>query len=206
MENNIENNEVQHKTAEKQDNKGGQILYGGFWARLAAYFIDYIVVNMALMFLYMPFGFLLEYGGDFVEGVFGILLSLLSIVLGFGYYVYMTYKYQATLGKMAIGIKVLNDQGKKPTLSEVMMREVLGKIVSSLTLGIGYLIAAFTNKKQALHDMIGRTIVVCKDQQKGTNKVVVILVNVGVIGLFMALFLFIFIVLIAAFAASEGGF
>lgn len=186
MENNVENQQKDFNTQEMQkEEKQGRILYGGFWARLAAHFIDGFIINIASI----PLGLLslsrfysITYGDELSEVFFDLVGGLIGLGIGFGYYVYMTYKYQATLGKMAIGVRVLNEKGEKPTLSEVVIREVLGKIVSGLTLGIGYLIVAFTNKKQALHDMIGKTIVVAKDQKNGTNKVVVILVNACIIG------------------------
>lgn len=217
MENNVENKENQQQEnvvkQETQKNQGSQILYGGFWARLAAYFIDRLVVGVGMFILIMPLGFLLGvYSSDssLEEGILGVVFVLLVIVImllsNFGYFVYMTYKYQSTLGKMAVGIKVLNDNGKKPTLSEVMMREVLGKIVSYLTMKIGYLIAAFTDKKQALHDMIGKTIVVAKDQKEGSNKVVVAVVNTCFIGFYVLVsifYLFLMIALVAEEVADD---
>ncbi|MCK4636198.1 MAG: RDD family protein [Candidatus Moranbacteria bacterium] len=191
------------------ENSGNKVLYGGFWARLAAHFIDSLIVGVVYFIVMVLLGVLSVfyigiYGNETVEMFIGLFNFIFSIMFGVGYYVYMTYKYQATLGKMAIGIRVLNEKGKKPTLGEVFLREFVGKIVSAFTLGIGYLMAAFTNRNQALHDMIGKTIVVCKDQKNGTNKIVVILVNVCVIG-FYVLMSFLFIFFIIMMIASESG-
>ena len=68
---------------------------------------------------------------------------------------------QATIGKMALGIIVTDMNGAKLTLSKAFVRN-LSRILSNLTMLIGYIIAAFTEKKQALHDIIAGTIVVKK--------------------------------------------
>jgi uncharacterized RDD family membrane protein YckC len=68
---------------------------------------------------------------------------------------------QATLGKLAIGIIVTDLQGSRITFGRATGR-YFGKILSSLILSIGYIMAGFTEKKQALHDMIAGCLVVMK--------------------------------------------
>ena len=70
-------------------------------------------------------------------------------------------KSQATVGKIALGLKVTDADGNKLDFGKALLRN-LGKIVSSMILGIGYIMAGFTEKKQALHDMIASTLVVKK--------------------------------------------
>jgi len=65
---------------------------------------------------------------------------------------------QATLGKMALGICVTDKYGNRISFGRATGRH-FAKIISSLTLGIGYLAAAFTEKKQALHDIIAGCLV-----------------------------------------------
>jgi uncharacterized RDD family membrane protein YckC len=67
----------------------------------------------------------------------------------------------ATLGKMAVGIKVVRGNGERLTLGRGIGR-YFGFLLSSLTLMIGFIMAAFTERKQALHDMICDTVVVDK--------------------------------------------
>ena len=66
---------------------------------------------------------------------------------------------QATLGKMAVGIKVTDDDGQR-IASRVASAAISPRILSSLILFIGYIMAAFTDRKRALHDMIASTLVV----------------------------------------------
>ena len=66
---------------------------------------------------------------------------------------------QATLGKALCGLKVTDAAGERISLPRALAREA-AKIISSLTLLIGYVIAAFTTRKQALHDFVAATTVV----------------------------------------------
>jgi uncharacterized RDD family membrane protein YckC len=66
---------------------------------------------------------------------------------------------QATVGKIALGIKVTDLDGNPITFWRALGRSV-AKIISAITLFIGYIMAAFTKRKQALHDKIANTLVV----------------------------------------------
>ena len=70
-------------------------------------------------------------------------------------------KYQASIGKIVLGLKVTDVNGSPLDFTKALVRN-LCKILSSMILLIGYLMAAFTEKKQALHDMIAGTLVVKK--------------------------------------------
>jgi uncharacterized RDD family membrane protein YckC len=67
----------------------------------------------------------------------------------------------ATIGKMALGIKVTDLNGERITFGRATGR-YFGKILSGLTLCIGYIIAGFSQQKQALHDILAKTLVVNK--------------------------------------------
>jgi type II secretory pathway pseudopilin PulG len=104
----------------------------------------------------------------------------------------MTHKYQATLGKMAVGIKVQSEEGADATLGKIILRETLGKILSMITIFIGYIMAAFTGKKQALHDKLASTVVIYKDPNKKISR--------WVLGFVIVIFIFIFIAIIGILA------
>jgi uncharacterized RDD family membrane protein YckC len=69
--------------------------------------------------------------------------------------------YQASIGKMVLGVKVTDINGAKLDFVKAFVRNI-SKIISSFILFIGYIMAGFTDKKQALHDMIAGTLVVKK--------------------------------------------
>ena len=124
------------------------IEYMGFWIRVAASLIDIIL----LIIVTIPLQFVA--GGSLV----------LNLVFTLGYYVVFTAWRGQTLGKMALGIQVVDRQGNVPNLGQVLLREVVGKILSSIALGLGYLWVAWDKEKRGWHDHIGGTYVVRKQR------------------------------------------
>lgn len=162
-------------------NSNGEVKYAGFWIRWVAVILDGIIVNVAWAVVAIPLG-IASYSMTGAESnpVFNS-LSLLMYPLMWAYYIFMTNKYQATLGKMALGLKVVAEDGQRAELGKIILRETVGKILSGITLGIGYIMAGFTQKKQALHDMVASTAVVYKDPSKKIKGWVIAVI----IGLFL---------------------
>jgi len=137
--------------------------YAGFWRRFVAYIIDMLVLWGVVgggMWLLVP-GFLFipgPLGAVFLTGV--LLLLAAASVVPFLYFWLMTAFLGQTLGKMALGIRVVNRAGQPPGLGWAFLREFFGKFLSSLFFGIGYIWAAFDSDKQAWHDKIAATFVI----------------------------------------------
>jgi len=155
--------------------------YAGFWKRFAAKLIDGIVLYFAyaivqqilVAFSIMP---QLEHLNDnpamalqaFTAALpaLGILLTV-NTILPWIYFSWMeSSKLQASVGKLALGIKVVDANGQRLTFGRSLGR-TLGKIVSGLTLNIGYFMAGATRKKQALHDKMANAYVVDKKFNPG---------------------------------------
>lgn len=82
------------------------------------------------------------------------------MILALGYYIYFTGKGQ-TLGKKALKIRVCKvEDGQVPGYVKAFLRELVGKMVSSLVFGLGYLWPLWDSRKQAWHDKIAGTVVV----------------------------------------------
>ncbi len=128
--------------------------YGGFWRRVAAALIDGIILGAAQTFV----GAMI--GNAYTDPQHQLQAAAISAVIGWVYAVYMLVEYKATLGKMALGIHVERTSGEPLTLGHAILREIPGKILSTITFGIGYLMVGWTKKKQGLHDMIADTVVV----------------------------------------------
>ncbi len=152
--------------------------YAGFWWRFLAYIIDDLIISFVNFILIAPVWVLfgLSVAGvihreDYEHcpewlGIVGPAISLIiyavfvSILVKWLYFALMeSSKYQATLGKMAIGIKVTDMTGHRISFARATGR-YFGKIISGMILYIGYMMAGFTEKKQALHDMMAETLVV----------------------------------------------
>ena len=144
--------------------------YGGFWIRFVAYVIDSAIVTIAfvaIMFLLGMMGLELA-GAQFIFAVLGILYWALM----------QSSKRQATLGKALCGLKVGGPNGERISVARALGREA-AKIISSLTMLIGFIIAAFTRNKQALHDFVASTYVV----REGPSRVLAA-VAIAVLALF----------------------
>ncbi len=130
-----------------------KVNYAGFWIRFAAYFIDGVIlffVNLALSYVLFE---------DYSPFLPNMASQGLSLVLGIAYFCGMESSgRQATLGKMAVGIKVSNTAGEQITFTNALGR-YFAKILSGLILAIGFMMAGWDPKKQALHDKLAKTYV-----------------------------------------------
>jgi len=149
-----------------------QFRYAGFWRRFVALIIDGIVFTPLLIIFFVSsglFGLLSGAGYRDMEGFgaallgVGIFAGLLVLLAGNWLYHTMmeSSRYEGTLGKMALGIKVTDLNGNRISFARANGR-FFGKWVSGAVMNIGYLMAAFTVQKQALHDMLAGTLVVLK--------------------------------------------
>jgi uncharacterized RDD family membrane protein YckC len=121
--------------------------YAGFWKRAAAAIVDALIVGA-------------------ISGIVtGITAGLGVVSIFFLPWIYEAYmlssERQATFGKMMMEIAVTDMNGGRLTFARATGRH-FAKWVSALILGIGFIMAAFTSKKQALHDLIAETLVVHK--------------------------------------------
>lgn len=141
--------------------------YGGFWMRFAAVFIDGILmqgVRIPLSLLILgtvisPFRTASTTLGRFTGPM--LTLTLITTLVAFLYEVTLIRYYGATLGKMAVGVKVIRTDGSGVSWGISTARYFM-KIVSSLTLMIGYIMAGFDDEKRALHDRVCDTRVIYK--------------------------------------------
>ena len=154
--------------------------YAGFWKRLAACLIDGVVIAIPMLVL---FGGMIAYVISAAGGVNALehlkdnfmlemrlrqcmaLLQLVMLVVPTLYFSFMeSSKLQASLGKMMLGIKVVDVNGQRLTFWRSLGRNA-GKFISNWTFYIGYFMAGATRKKQALHDKMANAYVVDKNFQ-----------------------------------------
>lgn len=143
-----------------------QPTYVGFWMRTLAYIIDYLLYQLAFVLMVIPLGFALgiamaeDFTLDEIEAagaLFGFAFSMFVQWLWFT--VFEASAWQATPGKKMLGLKVVDEQGRRISFGRANGR-YWSKIISAVLLCIGFLMVAFTNKKQGLHDKMAETFVV----------------------------------------------
>jgi uncharacterized RDD family membrane protein YckC len=146
--------------------------YGGFWIRVLAVMIDGILINCVLWPIMAILGSMGALGvgsmsrnpedaAAAITLLAGMLLILVPIIfiLSWLYEAFLTSSsWQGTIGKRILGLKVVDEAGRPIGFGRATGRH-FAKILSSMLLGIGYIMAAFTDKKRALHDMIAGTVV-----------------------------------------------
>lgn len=157
--------------------EGGQAIaarrYAGFWIRFVAVIIDAVILDVALLIVTVPLG-LMGAGigaaqidqlnrGNFAGigaliALYGVFI-LVVVAAAIGYEVYFISTRGATLGKMAVGIKVIRADGGKVSLGLAFGR-YFAKMISGMILYIGFMMAGWDDQKRALHDRICDTRVI----------------------------------------------
>lgn len=143
--------------------------YGGFWVRVGAYLIDVIIVVIGISVIQAVTGIDMgaNYSAQFNEAMTtggttqaSPVGQLLGLVIGVAYFAGLeSSAWQATVGKRALGLVVTDTSGNRISFLRALGR-YFAKILSGLILLIGYIMVAFTQKKQGLHDMLASTLVV----------------------------------------------
>ncbi len=138
------------------------LVYASFGERFLASLIDGLImlaVGFGMGLLAVPLTLVL--GEDSaLGGMVSLMISLISNVISAAYFIYFIGSSGATLGKKAMKIKVIKTDGSVPGYLTAFLREFVGKFVSSIILGIGYLWMLWDPNKQCLHDKIATTFVV----------------------------------------------
>jgi uncharacterized RDD family membrane protein YckC len=156
------------------------LVLAGFWIRVAAHVLDNMIVSVP--FVAAWFAFVITVMGVSILAPFMALSSGEPVAMGASFFVTLVMLYlslifgrfiavwlyhailesgphQSTWGKRACGLKVTNMTGQRITFGHATGR-YFSTFITNMTMGIGYLMVAFTDRRQALHDMIAGTLVV----------------------------------------------
>jgi uncharacterized RDD family membrane protein YckC len=169
----MENTQIPYQ----QDQKPVQ--YAGFWWRFLAYIIDEIVISFVSWIFIIPilaiFGISLYslkqsgfdtddpmlFAGPFIMAI--IAMVFISTLVKWLYFSIMeSSKHQGTIGKLVLKIKVTDTSGSRISFARATGR-YFGKILSGMILLIGYIMAGFTERKQALHDILANCYLIKED-------------------------------------------
>jgi len=129
------------------------VIYAAFWIRVAAYLIDYLLIFLIMVCVGVV-GALFAIDSEVEK--FAPLISIFMMWLFFT--LFESGRWQATPGKRLLKIRVTDMNGNRISFGKAAGRN-LARFLSGLIFGIGYIMAAFTEKKQALHDQIASTLV-----------------------------------------------
>ena len=136
----------------------------GFWMRAVASLLDSLLLSLVQfvfsLILGLTAGTMLSGMEPHGEAFVGLMATIFGVLVGLTYSVFFTGYCGQTPGKMALRIKVIRTTGEEISYGRAFIREVPGKFLSSILLGIGYLMVAFDSQKQGLHDRIADTYVI----------------------------------------------
>lgn len=136
----------------------GEVRYAGFWVRVLASVID----SLWVLPLTLVLGFLF-YGAQYFEAktmIQGTADAVIQYVMPVVITVTFWIAKQATPGKMALGIKIVNkSDGLPPSAGRLLLRYV-GYYVSMFIVFLGFIWIGFDPKKQGFHDKMAGTVVI----------------------------------------------
>jgi len=156
----------------------GGLIYAGFWLRFVAYLIDSLLMSVALGLIIIPLALMTGALAHFealahsrggqpdpaaVMGIISLLLTFvgISVLLSWLYHAYFeSSDWQATPGKRVLSIYVTDMNGQRISFLHATGRFFAKIITGLIPLFLGYIMAGFTQRRQALHDMLASTLVV----------------------------------------------
>ena len=139
----------------------GTYNFAGFWIRFGAFIVDYVVTYVVTFAIGFAYGSYLARNGAVLlteeDVLFLTAISYLIIILYHTFFI--SSEYQATPGKILLGIKVVDYDGQRVSVAKAFGR-TLSYFLSGIIIGIGFFMIGFTDKKQGLHDYLAGTYAV----------------------------------------------
>lgn len=132
--------------------------YGGFWIRVGAYLVDFVIMLVVMVVIGFATGENIFDTSSTAALSYG-LTDFIGLIFGIAYFAgFESSSWQATPGKRALGLIVTDASGGRISFLRALGR-YFAKILSSLILLIGFIMVAFTERKQGLHDFLASTLV-----------------------------------------------
>ena len=134
--------------------------FGGFWIRVGAYFIDSVVLTIPVLLISFLFRSVNPAADETEQAIVEFVDFIQSQIVWWIYFAVLhSSKWQASVGKKAVGLKVVDENGNRISFGRATGR-YFAEFLSALILCIGYMMVGWTKKKQGLHDMIAGTYVI----------------------------------------------
>ena len=144
----------------------------GFWIRLGAYLIDYLVICLILLIIFIFFG-----DEDSLDNMSDSTAELIFFGSVLFYHMISLYHSSTTIGKSIFGLKVIDIKtGNKVSAAQAIARS-LSYILSSIFY-IGFIIIAFNKKKQGFHDQLAKTLVIRDNSKSSALGVILTIISV----------------------------
>lgn len=167
------------------------IKYAGFWRRFVGWLIDFLILIIishwvtifasSLISSPIPDSLTITSITSAVLGTAAVIVVIDFIVM-VAYYLLEATPLQATIGKYIAGIRITDERGSRISYGKAVLRRVYS-LLSIVIIFIGYIVAAFTPRKQTIHDMLAKTVVTVNRQRKGVTLVGIVTLTI-ILGIF----------------------
>lgn len=144
----------------------------GFGVRFIAFIIDLIVIGSIKSIILNPFDAWLGLSDMYIMTPLFSVYNVLSALIYFGYFILLTFFFNATLGKMILKLKVVHENGRKLSIGTVITREFFGRYISNFFAYLLYLVVLFNPNKRGIHDLLSDTLVVKEESAVLREKLV----------------------------------
>lgn len=135
------------------------MVFAGFWLRTLAYLIDYAILYVVMALFEFIFN---SNSNTDPLSAYNIIFTLVCLAISMLYSVILeSSQWQATIGKKLVKIKVTDESGNRISFGRATVR-YFASYISAILFCAGYIMCAFTSKKQCLHDIIASTLVLYK--------------------------------------------
>lgn len=151
-------------------NKPVNQVNAGFFVRLAAYIVDCLIVGIGLLVVRIPVWISSITSPDNIvvrDLIFQYsIYDMACYALTAAYFIILTYKTGATVGKKIFHMRVVSIEEREMTLFEVAYRETIGRFLSALIINAGYIMVGVSKEKRGLHDRLSDTEVIYYHEEK----------------------------------------
>lgn len=130
-----------------------------FVRRLISYVVDLLLIWSLMQLTVYPLLNALDLHNSYIFVPYFSASTIAFALVAAVYFVFMTYFFNQTIGKMIFGIKVMSSSGSKLSMTQVLYREVVGRFINNSAFYIPYLMILFTERRIGLHDFFSDTYV-----------------------------------------------
>ena len=136
-----------------------------FFLRCGAMLIDYIVLLIAPVFMMLAGRYFGRDGARLVGGDLNDTGWLIAIILGGTNFILLPMFSGRSIGKIMTGLRIVSSDGRPAQPAKAALRNTVGYLLTALTLGLGFIISAFTRSGRTLHDLLFGTVVIFADRR-----------------------------------------
>lgn len=153
-----------------------QIKTAGYMLRLIAKLIDILIYSIPMLLVVKYFSVVTTFSSLVNTAIVLLIILFLTNILIWIYNIVLTFKFGGTIGKLIVGLRVVDENGAFITMNRAFFRHVVGYFISNIFFGLGYFWIIKDKENQGWHDQISNTYVIKKNVSEGSIGLSIVLV------------------------------